>query len=112
MEKSAKSNGVIEMEISKTGMTLEDAVKLFPEFMRRRGKYKAAAQSILNQTKDLNPQQIHPCEVRGTDAQKSLGLVLFTNDYLKENNSNWRLKYSPSANKYALYNLELLGKKK
>lgn len=108
MEKS----GALTLEISKRGLSFEEAVAQFPEFIRKRGKYLAVAQSILQEVKDLDTQQIHPCEIKNADPKRALGLVHFVNDHLKENKSGWRLKFSPTAEKYVLYNLELLGKKK
>lgn len=104
-----KAEEAIDVEIN-TGMSLDDANKLFPDIFSRRGKYLIVAQRILNQSKELNPLQIHPCELKNGNNATVLGLVHFTNDYLKENKSHWRLKFSPVSEKYALYNLELLGK--
>lgn len=103
--------GPLTLEIEKKGITLEEASTLFPEILSKRGKYLLAAQSILEQSRSLNESLIHPCEMKNGDPAKALGLVHFTNDFLKENQSNWRLKFSPVSGKYALYNLALLGKK-
>lgn len=103
-------NQPFELEFkTEKGMTLDEAVRLFPNLLKKGGSYLPVAKNIFAQTANLNPQTIYPIGLKTGDPKKITGMLNFVNKYLADLKSDWRLKQSPDGKAFALYNFEVLG---
>lgn len=98
----------LAIDFDDKGLSLAEAVEIFPRLMRGKGgAYFLIAKQVFAKTQDLPTDKVFTLTPSKFQPGQIKNFVAFTNKYLKDQSSDWRINYSEDKAIFGLYNRAL-----